>query len=111
MILEPFPGGRWYAICEDGSQKHIGNVLAWAPGRRLLLSWQIGMQGKPDPDAASEVEIGFIADGPNATRIELEHRGFERLGREGAERTRGSVESGWPGVLAMYAEAVARRQR
>ena len=109
MILEPFTGGRWYAICEDGSEKHIGRVLAWAPGRRLLLSWQIGMEGEPDPSAASEVEINFIADGPHTTRIELEHRGFERLGRAGAERTRSSVEGGWPGVLAMYAEHVAGR--
>ena len=109
MILEPFTGGRWYAICEDGSEKHIGRVLAWAPGRRLLLSWQIGMEGEPDPESASEVETNFIADGPHTTRIELEHRGFERLGRAGAERTRSSVEGGWPGVMAMYAEEVARR--
>ena len=68
MILEPFTGGRWYATCEDGSEKHIGLVLAWTPGRRLLLSWQIGLEGKPDPDAASKVEINFSRPPPSSTR-------------------------------------------
>jgi Activator of Hsp90 ATPase homolog 1-like protein. len=79
--IEPFEGGRWYSRCEDGSETDIGHVLAWEPGRRLLLSWEFDAQWRPDATAASEVEVKFIPEGSNSTRVELEHRNFERMGR------------------------------
>jgi hypothetical protein len=36
------------------------------------------------------------------TRVELEHRGWERLGDQG-HRSRAGYESGWPSVLAAFA--------
>lgn len=62
-----------------------------------------------DPDAAhgSEVEIRFVAEGPNSTRVELEHRHFERHG-SGAEAVHGGVDSplGWTHCLELFAKAV-----
>jgi uncharacterized protein YndB with AHSA1/START domain len=108
-LIEPFAGGRWYARCEDGYEVTLGHVLAWEPGRRVLFSWEFDAQWRPDASAASEVEVTFIAEGPDATRVELEHRNFERMGQAGGEKMRKDVEGGWPARLEMYAAEVARR--
>jgi hypothetical protein len=51
---------------------------------------------------ASEVEVRFVADGPRTTRVELEHRNFEALGKEGGEKMRSGVDGGWPGLLELF---------
>jgi len=107
-VIEPFVGGRWYSRCDDGSEVTIGRILAWEPGRRLLLSWAFDAQWRPDAGAASEVEVTFVAEG-DGTRVQLEHRHFERLGKEGGEKMRRDVDGGWPRRLEIYAEAVARQ--
>jgi hypothetical protein len=58
----------------------------------------------------TEVEITFTAEGAQATRVALEHRGFERLGQESGEKLRQDVDGGWLGALESYAEA-ARQAR
>jgi len=106
-LIEPFAGGRWYTRCEDGYEVTIGHVLVWEPGRRLVLSWEFDAQWQPDAGAASEVEVNFIAEGPDTTRVALEHRSFERLGQAGGDKMRRDVEGGWPARLEMYAKEVA----
>ena len=106
-LIEPFEGGRWYSRCEDGAESTIGHVLAWEPGRRLLLSWEFDAQWRPDAAAASEVEIKFIPEGPDSTLVELEHRNFERLGPDGVQKMRGDVGGGWPARLELFAKEVA----
>ncbi len=107
-VIEPFVGGRWFSICEDESEVTIGHMLAWEPGRLLAFTWEISAQWKPDPrrSAASEVEIRFQPQG-GATRVEVEHRNFERMGLPGGEIMRAGVEEGWPGLLQLYAAAAA----
>jgi hypothetical protein len=58
-------------------------VLVWAPPSRLVLSWDISADWQPDPTLNTEIEVRFIADGQNGTRVEFEHR---RLDRYGARR-------------------------
>jgi hypothetical protein len=107
-IIEPRAGGRWFERAEDGTECSWGKVLVWDPPGRLVLSWEIGADFKYDPALSLEVEIRFVALGPASTRIELEHRNFERLG-EAAEGMRASIdsESGWSGVLKAYAARAA----
>ena len=59
-------------------------------------------------ERASEVEVRFIAEGPGTTRVELEHRGFERMG-EGAAAMSEAVASpgGWGSLLELFAETVS----
>jgi hypothetical protein len=103
-IIEPFAGGRWYEQLTGGVECEVGRVLLWEPPARLMLAWHITPQWKyePDPDKASEIELRFIAEGPTRTRVELEHRHFERHG-DGGDTMRSQVDSGWPGLLDLYA--------
>jgi uncharacterized protein YndB with AHSA1/START domain len=105
VTLEPFVGGRWFEIGEDGVETDWGHVLEWQPSERLLLAWQIGPGWKYDPKLVTEVELRFIPEGADRTRVELEHRHLERMG-EGAERVREAISSpkGWNSKLAAFAE-------
>ncbi len=110
-IVEPRVGGRWYAVGEDGSSCETGYVIEWQPPQRLVLAWQINPQWQYDPKLVTEVEVQFIADGADTTRIELEHRYLERMGDDAAE-ARKAVDSpgGWGAILGsfkMLAEAQA----
>jgi uncharacterized protein YndB with AHSA1/START domain len=58
----------------------------------------------PDAEAATEVEVRFTPDGAG-TRVELEHRGWERLGATAAESREG-YNGGWNEVLARYATSL-----
>jgi uncharacterized protein YndB with AHSA1/START domain len=101
-VMEPHLGGRWYELSEDGSQADVGKILVWEPPQRFVVSWDLNSSWKPDPAVSSEVEVRFIADGPNATRVELEHRKFERLGAEAGASMRKDVDGGWPGMLEHF---------
>ena len=102
QIIEPRQGGRWYSTHEDGSEATSGHVQVWDPPHRVVFSWEISAQWKPDPKVASEVEVRFIADGASRTRVELEHRKFEALGETGGATMRGAVDGGWPGILDLF---------
>src|SRR5665213_2590980 len=92
-VIEPFQGGRWYSKHEDGSEAVVGHVLVWEPPSRAVFSWEINASWKPDSTVASEVDVRFIAEGPGATRVELEHRKFEALGETDGEKMRSGVDN------------------
>ncbi len=104
LVIEPRPGGRWYERGIDGSECEVGKVLVWEPPARLVLIWQLTHDWKFDPDLITEVEVRFIAEGANATRVELEHRNLERFGAQ-ADAVRAIYDSsrGWPGLLELFA--------
>lgn len=110
FIMEPKAGGRWYELDEDGTQCDTGRVVAYEPPARVVLAWQLDQQFQydPDPQHASEVEVRFIAEGPTQTRVELEHRGFERHGA-GTEAVRAAMDSpnGWTAVLEIYSNYIS----
>ncbi|MCM0620900.1 SRPBCC family protein [Nocardioides bruguierae] len=84
----------------DGRSTTWGEVLAWTPGQLLAFSWHPGREA----DDASEVEVRFLADG-DGTRVELEHRGWERFGEQADERRRTYVGPGaWGFVLEHFAD-------
>jgi len=109
-IIEPFAGGRWYTKNEDGSDVTIGHVRVWQPGERLVVSWEISPQWKPEArvELASEVEVRFSPQGPGSTRVDLEHRNFERMGEAGGEKMRNDVNNGWPTLMDLFAKEVAK---
>ncbi len=111
-VIEPFVGGRWYTNHEDGSVAVLGHVRVWEPAQRLVVSWEISAQWKPDArlELASEVEVRFVSE-PGCTRVVLEHRNFERMGADAGETMRKGVDGGWPALLELYARAAAQGVR
>jgi uncharacterized protein YndB with AHSA1/START domain len=109
-VIEPFVGGRWYSRHADGADAVVGHVLVWEPAQRFVCSWEISADWKPDARAAfaSEVEVRFVPEGPSTTRVELEHRNFERMGPQSAEKMRNDVAGGWPKIMELFGEEVAR---
>ena len=101
-VMETRLGGHWYELAEDGTRTNVGKIIVWDPPQRFVMTWDINSQWKPDATISSEVEVRFIADGANATRVELEHRKFEQMGAEGGEFMRSDVDGGWPGMLERF---------
>ena len=108
-IIEPFVGGRWYTKCEDGTDVVVGHVRVWQPAERFVVGWEINAQWKPDARVAlsSEVEVRFLAEG-SGTRVELEHRNFERMGAVDGETMRNNVNGGWPTLLELFAKEASK---
>jgi uncharacterized protein YndB with AHSA1/START domain len=108
-VLEPHVGGRIVDRAEDGSECAWARILAYDPPDRLVFTWDIGptWQLETDLDNASEVEVRFIAEGGDRTRVELEHRRLDRHGA-GWESLRDGVEGdqGWPLYLGRFAALV-----
>jgi uncharacterized protein YndB with AHSA1/START domain len=97
-VIEPRVGGLWFERDLSGKETAWGEVRAWEPPSRLVLSWS----PNPERSATTEVEVRFTALAPGHTRVELEHRGWERLGDLAAE-IRDNYREGWPGVLGSFA--------
>jgi len=110
VVLEPFPGGRWYERAADGTETDWGTVLAWQPPHRLLLTWQVSPRWtyEQDPDRGSQIEVTFTPEGPAATRVDLTHRHLERYGPE-AERMRRILDGKGGEPLKSFAGHIAKR--
>jgi uncharacterized protein YndB with AHSA1/START domain len=107
-VIEPHVGGRWYERGDDGSTCDWGRVLSWEPHTRIVLTWEISADWKHDSNLKTEVEVRFIADGKNGTRVELEHRGLGLYGARREEmRSIFDSERGWSGMLASFARAAS----
>jgi uncharacterized protein YndB with AHSA1/START domain len=108
MVFEPRAGGHVYDRGLDGSECRRARVLAYEPPERILISWDISLQWQleSDPAKTSEIEVRFVPQGPNQTRVELEHRGLERHG-DGWQQMRDAVGSpdGWNRGLGRFAQA------
>lgn len=105
-VFEPQVGGHIRDVGVDGSECRWARVLAYEPPERVVFSWDIGSQWQleTEPENTSEVEVRFIAETPQRTRIELEHRNIDRHG-PGWEAVRDGVadDAGWPLYLDRYA--------
>src|SRR5262245_14701128 len=108
-VFEPRVGGHVFDRGVDGSECHWGRVLAYERPRRVVISWDINPHWQIETDLAkaSELEVRFVAEAANRTRVELEHRYLERHG-EGWHQLRESLsgDDGWPGCLRRFAERV-----
>ena len=105
-VFEPRAGGHIYDRATDGSECRWARVLTYDPPDRVVFSWDISPQWQiePDSDQTSEVEVRFVPEGPDRTRIELEHRHLDRHGpgwQSVAEGVGG--DQGWPLYLSRYA--------
>src|SRR5881392_1996406 len=109
-VFEPKVGGHIYDRGVDGSECRWARVLAYEPPDRVVFSWDISPQWQieTDLDRTGEVEVRFVPEAPDRTRVELEHRSLDRHG-DGWEAVREGVDSegGWPLYLQRYAGVIA----
>lgn len=108
-VFETHVGGNIYDRGVDDSECRWARVLEFEPPNRVVFSWDISPQWQieTDLDKTSEVEVRFIAEAPDRTRVELEHRNLDRHG-PGWEAERDGVtgDEGWPLYLERFAEQV-----
>jgi uncharacterized protein YndB with AHSA1/START domain len=109
-VFEPRVGGHIYDRGTDGTICRWARVLDYQPPDRVVFSWDIGpsWQVESDPEKTSEVEVRFIAETPERTRVELEHRHLDRHG-PGWQSVSDGVghEAGWLLYLDRYAALFA----
>jgi uncharacterized protein YndB with AHSA1/START domain len=107
IVIEPHEGGRWYTRHMDGSETSTGHVVEWEPGERLVITWQIGADWKYHVDLITTIELRFVEEAPDRTRVMLEHRDLDAYGHE-AERMRETFEQpgAWQATLAAFAAGV-----
>lgn len=100
VMIEPRVGGRILETIRGSDRAEWGSVMVWEPFDRLVIEWRVRPENPP-----TEVEVRFTPEG-TGTKVELEHRRWERFGERAAE-ARSGYESGWQGLLALYAEKAA----
>jgi uncharacterized protein YndB with AHSA1/START domain len=112
-VFEPKVGGHIYDRGTDGTECRWARILAFDPPVRVIFSWDISPQWtiETEPDNTSEVEVTFIAETPQRTRIELEHRHIDRHGPGWPAVSDGIAnDGGWPTYLQRYAALFAEEK-
>jgi uncharacterized protein YndB with AHSA1/START domain len=102
IVLERRAGGRIYET-SAGVTHAWGEVTVWEPPRRLSYRWHLGR----DRADATDVDIRFVDEGGDRTRIEIEHTGWERLG-DTADTWRDRNRVGWDSLLPHFVKAVEK---
>lgn len=92
IVLEGRVGGRIFERTPDAEEWDWGEVTAWEPPARLVYLWHL----KRDRAEATEVEIRFVASADDATRVDIEHRGWDVLGAEAGPGAIGTWAAGRP---------------
>jgi len=94
-VVEPRVGGRVYEITADGREFFWGEVLAYEPGARFAMTWQL-----EQPRAQTgEIDVRFEPTGDTSCRVTLTHTGWERMGELGPQ-TREGYNQGWGQLFA-----------
>jgi uncharacterized protein YndB with AHSA1/START domain len=88
LAFEPGPDGRLVETYADGTSFVVGHIRAWDPPRRLVLSWR---QASFAAGQETELHVRFddVDDpggAPAATRVVVEHFGWDTIPREHAAR-------------------------
>lgn len=106
LVLEPWVGGSYFELDEEGNRRDWGKVLEWEPPKRLLLSWAIDGRWQPvdDDDRASRIEVRFTRHGWNKSIVELSHIALHRHGAD-AERIFSALDGPSPGETLERFEA------
>jgi uncharacterized protein YndB with AHSA1/START domain len=85
----------------DGDELQVGNVVACEPPLRITFTWTTA-----DWEGETEVEVIFTPR-DEGTRVDLSHRGFDRLGPLGPD-VAAKFRGGWPGVMHAFVQRSGR---
>lgn len=93
--------GPFFERSRDGHEVPLGIVRSWDPPHRLLFDWYPGT----DAEHPTRVEIRFLADGPESTRIEVQHTATDSS--EALFPTRAPrYDAAWTSVLEALSRAI-----
>jgi uncharacterized protein YndB with AHSA1/START domain len=95
IFLEPRVGGRFFERFVDGDELQVGSVVVCEPPWRIVFTWTTA-----DWEGETEVEVTFTTQ-EVGTRVDLSHRGFDRLGPLGPD-VAAKFRGGWPGVMHAF---------
>ncbi|HKG43724.1 MAG TPA: SRPBCC family protein, partial [Gaiellaceae bacterium] len=101
VVFQGGAGGQVYERTKKGEELKWADVVAYDPPRRFVLAWN---PSREQDEPQTEIEVTFT-DEAGKTRVDLEHRGWERLG-DRADEARQGYSQGWQSVLAGYADTV-----
>jgi hypothetical protein len=102
VVLEPRVGGRIFERTPSGAEHDWGEVTLWQPPTRFGYLWHL----RRDRADATQVDITFTPSTELSTRVDIEHRGWERLGAARPQWREANV-GGWATLLPHYVAACA----
>jgi uncharacterized protein YndB with AHSA1/START domain len=97
VFIEGKVGGRFYERASNGVEYDWGAVVVWEPPYRLAFTWYLGS----NPELPTRVEVQFVSLDHHKTRIELEHRGPELIGKLWEQR-KNIFSAAWDSVLPKF---------
>jgi uncharacterized protein YndB with AHSA1/START domain len=100
VVLEPKVGGRIFERSPEGAEIDWGEITAWDAPRQLSYLWHLSR----DRSDATDVTITFVPLDDGRTRVEILHRGWERLGSDGPSYRDANI-NGWGSLLPHFVEA------
>ncbi|MDP9074371.1 MAG: SRPBCC family protein [Actinomycetota bacterium] len=100
VVLEAALGGRIFERTTDGFEIEWGEITQWEAPRRLSYLWHI----RRDRADATDVEVTFVALDDGTTRVDIVHRGWDRLGA-GGPAWRDANAGGWNGLMPHFVAA------
>ena len=106
VIFQGSAGGQVYERTKKGEEVKWADIVAYEPPHRFVLAWN---PSREQDQPQTEIEVTFTDEG-GKTRVDLEHRGWERLGAVGVEaRASYGSENGWEMVVGRYAAQAGLR--
>jgi hypothetical protein len=100
VLLERHEGGRIYERTPDGVEYDWGTVTVWDPPHHFAYHWYLGSSA----DQPTRVDVHFIAQGNERTRVDVSHQGPDFIG-ELWSRNRSIFDAAWENVLPAYSAA------
>jgi hypothetical protein len=102
VVIEGRVGGRIYERARDGAEHDWGVVTSWDPPRALTFTWHLGRAATD----STEVAVRFVGNDATHTRVDIEHRGWERLAADPSVRER--TRANWSYVVSHFAGYATR---
>lgn len=104
VTLDPRVGGEVVEHWEDGTARPWGTLLTWEPPESLSMTWNV-------TGAPTEIGLHFTAVTHHVTRVDIEHRGWDRLTQPQLEAAcalpggyaGGAFHQGWSTILTAFA--------
>jgi len=108
VTLDGRVGGEVVEHWGDGTRRPWGTLLTWDRPAGFSMTWDV--TGEP-----TEIELSFVSLQDRLTRVDLEHRGWERLTTQQRKAAcalpggyaGGAFDQGWSTILTALKEHLA----